>query len=60
MPKKKSKDDNTSEGQSEGGEVAHTKIPLRSFNLKPTLHLKNLPLVLTRYNKPIARLTSFA
>jgi len=55
---KKSKEGNSKEGQSEG--VATHTIPLRSFQLKAKLHLKNLPLILTRYNKPIAKVTSFA
>ena len=55
---KKKESGNSKEGQSEGV-TAHT-IPLRNFQLKPTLHLKNLPLILTRYNKPVAKVTSFA
>ncbi len=39
-------------GQSEEG--VNRKIPLRQFQLKASKHLKNLPLILTRYNKPIA------
>ena len=51
---KDTKEGNTSEG-SEG--IAAQRIPLRSFQRKAKLHLKNLPLILTRYNKPIAKVS---
>ncbi len=54
--KKKEKSGASQEGQAE--EDSNNRISLRNFQLKPTMHINKLPLILTRYNKPIAIITS--